>query len=214
VCVGGDFTCRIIPSLKESSASWSMLSDATGPPVTLPVFGEDMLTDHTLHDTALEVLANHRRLRDISAAYAREWPRLNDRLRPILPSLPSDMQEIVERDMTLIRETLLDADERLAKSASALLVAADARGSMVELPAQIVCRLEMIGQSAVRRSAQNIVYLPARRQRPARQGVATIAGQCRIAEAENRMLANMLDELETGIGQLTGVLEHAAAMDA
>jgi len=176
--------------------------------------GEEKLTDHTLHDTSLEVLANFRRLRDISAAYAREWPRLNDRLQPILPSLSSDMQEIVERDMMLIRETILDADDRLIKAAAALLVAADAGHGLVDLPAQVVCRLEMITQSAVRRTASNVVYLPARRDRPARQDLATIAGQCRIAEAENRVLGRTLDELETGLGQLTGVLEHSAAMDA
>jgi hypothetical protein len=214
VCADGYFACRIARLLKESSASWPMLSETTGSPVSPPAFGEDKLTDHTLHDTALEVLASHRRLRDISAAYAREWPRLSDRLRPILPSLPMDIQETVERDMTLIRETLLDADERLAKSASALLVAVDVGGSNVALPAQIVCRLEMISQYVIRRVTSNVVYLPARRQRPARQDAATIAGQCRIADAENRVLDQTLDELETGLGQLAGVLEHSAAMDA
>jgi hypothetical protein len=124
------------------------------------------------------------------------------------------MQETVERDMALIRDTLIDADERLAKSASALLVAADVGGDMAELPAQIVCRLEMISQNVVRHHTSNIVYLPARRQRPARQDPATIAGQCRIAEAESRVLDHTLDELETGLGQLAGVLEHSAAMDA
>jgi hypothetical protein len=176
--------------------------------------GEEMLTDHTLHDTALEVLVNFRRLREISAAYAREWPRLNDQLRPLLRSLSSDMQEVVQRDMTLIRETILDADERLIKAAAALLVAADAGRGLVELPAQVVCRLEMISQSAIRRTAPNVVYLPARRNRPPRHDQATVIGQCRIAEVENGVLGKMLDELETGLGQLTGALEHSAAMDA
>lgn len=192
-----------------------MLSCMSDVDVALLQSGEETLTDHTLHDTALQVLTNYRRLRDVSAAYAREWPRLNDRLQPILMSLSSDMQETVQRDMTLIRETVLDADERLAKAAAALLVAADAAHGVVDLPGQVVCRLEMIAQSGSNgRGASNIVYLPARRHRPARQDTATISGQCRIAEAENRVLGATLDELETGLGQLTGALEHSAAMDA
>ncbi|MDY0870357.1 hypothetical protein [Dongia rigui] len=172
------------------------------------------MNDQTLHETAMEVLANFRRLREIQAAYALEWPRLNDRLRPLLPSLSSDMQEVVQRDMTLISDTILDADERLIKAAAALLVAADAAHGLTDLPAQAVCRLEMISQSAIRRTAPNVVYLPARRHRPPRHDQATVTGQCRIAEVENRVLGIMLDELETGLGQLTGALEHSAAMDA
>jgi hypothetical protein len=179
-------------------------------------FGEDILTDDTLTNTALEVLTNHRRLREISSAYAREWPRLNERLQPILSSLSSDMQETVQRDMTLIRESILDANERLDKAAAALLVAADAGRGVVELSAQIVCRLELITQnSSVTKSTQsNVVYLPARRQRQVRHDLATVSGQCRIAESENRALGRLIDELETGLGQLTGVLEPSAAMDA
>lgn len=170
--------------------------------------------DLTLSETALQVLSNFRRLRDISAAYAREWPRLNDRLQPILLSLSHDMQATVQRDIILIRETVSDADQRLAKAASALLVAADAAHGVVELPGQVVCRLEMIAQSASSNSTSNVVYLPARRHRPIRHDAATISGQCRIAEAENRVLGLVLDELETGLGQLTGALEHSTAMDA
>ena len=180
----------------------------------LLAFGEEKLNDQTLHDTTMEVLANFRRLREVSAAYAREWPRINDRLRPVLHSLSSDIQEVVQRDMTLIRETIVDADERLIKAAAALLVAADAAHGVIDLPAQAVCRLEMISQSAIRRTAPNVVYLPARRHRPPRHDQATIAGQCRIAETENDALGRILGELETGLGQLTGALEHSAAMDA
>ncbi|MBI2254036.1 MAG: hypothetical protein HYU58_05410 [Proteobacteria bacterium] len=172
------------------------------------------MTDHTLLETAHAILDNYRRLREISIAYAREWPRLHERLRPILPSLTADMQETVERDMTLIRETIQEADDRLLKAASALLVAGDAGHGVADLPAQVTCRLEMIAQNTGQPGTSNIVYLPARRRRPMRQDLATIAGQCRIAEAENDVLGRMLDELETGLGQLAGVLEHSAAMDA
>ncbi len=126
------------------------------------------------------------------------------------------MQENVQRDMSLIQESIRAADARLSKAAAALLVAADAARGLVDLPPQVVCCLEMTVQTSatVRPMKENVVYLPAYRHRPARNDLATVNGQCRLAETENRALCRLLDDLEAGLDQLTDILEPAAAMDA
>lgn len=168
-----------------------------------------------LSTLAQKVLSNLHRVSSVSMSYAQEWPRLREELEPILVSLSDDLQRNIQRDISIIQDSLFEAHARLGKAAAALLVAADAAHDALALPPQIICRLERAAQSSAKTTSDqsNIVYLQAHRERLIRKNPAAVAGQCRVAETENNALGNLLDKLEAGFNQLASMLAPSIALN-